>query len=159
MRALRFVRGVMTTALAWAAGWAVAGTAMAVVMSLLGPGGVNAAASLASGAGVLAAFFGVIGAFTGTIFAIIFALGERRRSIAELSSTRMALWGALGGASYPLIGVVSNWLAGEPQMSDAVQAIVICGTLGAVSAWSMLRGARRAPSLEAQSPDIGPVST
>src|ERR1044071_9656751 len=46
------------------------------------------------------------GGFAGGLFAALFAGAERRRTLATVAQTRVALWGFLGGATLPALGSV-----------------------------------------------------
>lgn len=82
---LRRIRGLLGTAFLWGAGW----------------GGLTAAGALLSGDWIGALISGsahfLVGAVAGGTFAGLLAIGERGRSLADLSPVRVAIWGATGG--------------------------------------------------------------
>ena len=82
---LRRVRGLLGTALVWGTAW----------------GGLTAAGALLGGDWIGALTSGlahfVVGAVAGGTFAGLLAIGERGRSLADLSPLRVAIWGATGG--------------------------------------------------------------
>jgi len=84
-RFLKWLRGVLGTAAVWAFGFGAVG---AVVTGLSGYGLL----------GMLTAFLpnAVCGFVLGGTFAGIFSLAERRRSLADISTLRVGIWGALG---------------------------------------------------------------
>jgi hypothetical protein len=81
---LRRLRGIIGTALTWAAGWAGFFGVVGLVF------GANSVPRLA-----------LVGAFTGLVaggaFAVILSIAERRQRLEDLSLWRTALWGGLGG--------------------------------------------------------------
>jgi len=85
------------------------------------------------------------GAVSGGIFAIVLMFAERRRSLLELATARVALWGAVGSLALPAALMVRD---------DFVRGVLIEGrlvflplaliaALGAACAAGTLRIARR----------------
>ena len=132
-RWLRKIRGAVGMGLAWAVGWfgvgAVVGTGTAI---WLGGPIYGIAGSLAFGW----ARWGFVG---GVLFSGILSVTERRRSLADLSSARLTLWGALGGLLIAIPAVVS---VGFTPFSLIPGSIAVL--LGAISARGTLALARRA---------------
>ena len=93
------------------------------------------------------AFWGMLGAFSGAVFATLLLGFERRRSIDNLAGRRVAVWGALGGATLPLVVIALGGLDGRLS-SDWLLAPLISGTLGAICASASLRLARQIPRAE-----------
>src|SRR5215207_3144496 len=96
MRQIRAVSGIAVT-------WGVAFSALATTTLLAGIA-FDAIPSRFFGAPIIAAivlrsFVG--GALAGTIFATVFARAERNRTLATLSTGRVALWGFIGAAAIP----------------------------------------------------------
>jgi hypothetical protein len=89
-------------------------------------------------------FWSTLGAFSGAVFATLLLGFERRRSIDTLAGRRVAVWGALGGATLPLVVIALGGLDGRLS-SDWLMAPLISGTLGAVCATASVRLARRTP--------------
>ncbi|NNM06578.1 MAG: hypothetical protein HKO65_15905, partial [Gemmatimonadetes bacterium] len=88
----RKIRGILGTGLTWAVGWAGvwAGLSLVTGNSL---GRILEAAS--NGA--------VIGLIAGGTFALILGVVERKRTLADLSLKRVALWGGMGGMALLLL--------------------------------------------------------
>lgn len=106
MMLLRRLRGVLITALLWAVVWGFLGGLLLLVVSLSTH--VHAVGlSVAQAILAVLAFFGLWGALSGGVFAIAMSVAERQRRIEDLSMRRVALWGALGGATLPAIGTVA----------------------------------------------------
>jgi uncharacterized membrane protein YjfL (UPF0719 family) len=141
---LRRIRGVLGTALTWAAAW----SGLAFVLSLVGffgtPGSVQFYA-------VLAAFGAVVGFVGGTIFSVVLRIAERHRSFDDMSLPRFAGWGAVGGVLLAML-----WVTGAgppPTLGEILSTGVIMGLMGAGSAGGSLALARRAdPLLEPGDP-------
>ena len=83
---LRRIRGIIGTGLTWAAGF----VGISVVRFALFGVPWEAFPELATQ-------WGILGFVTGGTFAGILSLTERRRTLGDLSLTRIALWGAVGG--------------------------------------------------------------
>ena len=97
-------RGVINTALTWAAAWGVVGAAVGAVevvsLGILSRFGV----AFALGAAMEPALAcSIAGALSGALFGCIFLLAERRRGrIEELRIARVVLWGAIGAMILPV---------------------------------------------------------
>ena len=74
----------------------------------------------------------VVGAVSGLSFAVLLVLAESRRAFADLAMRRLATWGAIGGATFPLLTGKDVGLA------------AILGTFGALCAVVTLAVSRRA---------------
>ena len=124
---LRRIRGLLGTAFLWGAGW----------------GGLTAAGALLGGDWIGALTAGtahfLVGAVAGGTFAGLLALGERGRSLADLSPVRVAIWGATGG----------TLLAPLQYLIAPALGVAWPGLVGAGLAVGSLALARRAASEEA----------
>ena len=105
MRAfLRKCRGILGVAVTWGAMWAVVFALIAFVIGLIDPDSVDPGES-----GLRIARIGaVFGAVSGISFGIILSVAERRKTLRELSLARVALWGAVATAVYPLLTPLPN---------------------------------------------------
>ena len=146
MRLLRKLRGIGATALTWGLSWAVLGGVVLACIELLWP---TLPQMNLSGPAIAWELFrigfrlaGMIGLIAGALFAIMVALAERRRTLATLSVRRMSAWGALGGASIPLVGVALYAASEGAWPYGFAPLIAVTGALGAFSSWAMLRLAR-----------------
>ena len=83
---LRRIRGAMGMGIIWGAAWSVAGFVLAVVTRFQ----ADAPFPLV---------FGVLGFFAGMTFSVFLALAEGRRRFEEMSLSRFAAWGAVGGVA------------------------------------------------------------
>ena len=135
---IRRLRGAMGIALTWGILWAAFGALLTLVVMVLSPEQVDAGEGPAKVATVL----GLVGFLSGLGFAGLLHLGEKRRSIRELSLGRVALWGALGAAAIPAL-VGAN--AGEGWFS---------GLLGGVFAAASVAVARRSAIREGEQHEL-----
>jgi hypothetical protein len=143
-RALRWLRGAFGIALTWGVAWSIAGMIVAFVLRSLRVAEGSNLPLIEANLAVAATVFGIIGLLNGLGFSIALAASERSRSFNELSPRRIALWGVLGGLSYPALFALSNFVDGYRLPNDFLVAIPICAAFGALSAWSILTIARRA---------------
>ena len=142
MSIARRARGVVTTALLWAAAWGLVGLALGgLLWAFTGPHPSRGALVL-----VTARWWATLGAVAGAAFALALSAAERRaRSLDALSAGRVARWGALGGAALPLLLLPLFWAAHRGALGVGVSLVPLCSALGAASAAGSLRIARRAP--------------
>jgi hypothetical protein len=146
-RFLRVLRGVMRAAVTWGVLWAVTAVVVATAFELLGAGRtINPARALVG----VATFFTAIGAWAGGVFALMMAAAERRHNFAELTMARVSAWGALGGASLPLLIYIWSFFYRSGPPNNGLPAMLFCTILGTLSACGMLAMARRARGADAQ---------
>jgi len=142
---LKRLRGVVVSALIWAVIWGLAGASVVsshfVRRDLRGGfehWEVFAGATLV---------FALLGAFSGAVFAVVLAAFERRRTLDQLATGRVAAWGALGGMALPL--VVGIAAASELRNLEILGPMLLFGTmmgaLGAGCSTVTLALARRVP--------------
>ena len=95
------------------------------------------------------ALFTIWGAINGAFFAIVLAVAERSRTLAELSQLRVAAWGAIGSLILPAAFVgIGLYQSRSIELNDWIFAVVllaICAVLGAGCAATTIVLARRAP--------------
>lgn len=132
MAILRKLRGIAGMALVWSAGFVAFWLVLGTIIRIVDPPSIDAG----EGPFAMAPLFALLGAIAGTVFGLTVAFGERRRTLADLKLSRMAIWGAMGGAAMPL-------LLGKPLGNLAVFA-----PLGALLATGSLALARRAARAE-----------
>jgi hypothetical protein len=136
---MRVLRGIVKTAIIWAAVWAPASLVPMALAELSGvhfPSGVFLRVLI---------FQTVIGAINGGVFASAIAFGGRRKTFETLSLRWIAACGAVGGALFPLI---LRAALGAPMPPIAVAwGLATNAALGAGLATLTLFIARRAPVL------------
>jgi len=142
----RRVRGVLGVSVTWSLAWGILGSLWSAPL-LWWTSRHDAAFEIFGVVGILPTmfvFWSVLGAFSGAVFASLLLGFERRRSMDNLVAGRVALWGALGGATLPVVVVALGGIDGRVP-SDWLWAPLISGGLGAVCATTSLRLARRTP--------------
>jgi hypothetical protein len=135
----RKLRGIAFMAALWSAGFVAFWIVLGMIIRAVDPPSID------NGEGPLelAPLFALLGAIAGTVFGVALSVGERRRTLADLKLSRVALWGAIGGAAMPL-------LLGKPLGNLAVFA-----PLGALLASGSLLLARRAARAELEAAEPG----
>ena len=87
---------------------------------------------------------GLYGLVSGVGFGVLLSVGERRRTILDISLSRVAVWGALGSATVPLL---FGWLGAfdlGTTVADVIWAVFVTGLLGGIFARGAVVIARRA---------------
>ncbi len=97
----RRIRGAIGMGLTWALAWFGAGM---VLLLIVGPDAADVPFPLG---------FGMLGFFAGAAFSGVLALAEGRRSFEQMSISRFAGWGALGGLLFAGVFVVAAGLGPE----------------------------------------------
>jgi hypothetical protein len=139
----RRVRGLLVVSMAWSVAWGVLGSAWAAAQ-LWWTGRHDGSIQMSGIVDVLPTLvflWSFFGGFSGAVFAALLMWLERRRSIDNLLGRRVAAWGALGGATLPLVVVALGGIDGRIP-SDWVPASLVAGALGALSAAVTVRLAR-----------------
>jgi hypothetical protein len=128
----RRIRGAIGMGLTWALAWFLAGMALLLV---IGPDAADVPFPIG---------FGFLGFLAGVSFSGVLGLVEGRRSFAQMSVPRFALWGGAGGA---LLSAIFVPLTG--QGLDVLTILVpVFGGAGAICAAGTLALARRATDPE-----------
>lgn len=100
---LRRVRGLLGIALSWALLWAGVIFAIGTVISVVDPGSIDVGEEPWRMALTIVAPIGFV---SGLVFGGLLMGAEGRKSIRDLSFWRVALWGAIGGAVLPALGII-----------------------------------------------------
>ena len=129
--------------LTWGVGWGILIFIIGSIIGVVDPDSIDAGEEPWRMAGMV----GAVGFMSGAVFAAILSSAERRKSLRELSVSRAALWGALGGAALPLLTT----------MNDVVMFNTV--PLGAIFAASTVAIARRAALREAEEPEMLPPAS
>src|SRR5688500_18852563 len=127
---LRKLRGIVGVGLTWGVVFVVLMFLVGTIIGIVDPDSIDPGEEPYR----IGAIVGVLGFLSGVFFALLLALAERRKPIAELSAGRAAIWGALGAAAFPL-------LAGMP---NAAETLMFVCPLGAALASTTVALARRA---------------
>jgi len=138
---LHRIRGLAGVGITWGALWGVIGAGIGLVLGLVSPGAwdwTNPILGWAFG-------MGLYGAVSGVGFATLLSLGERRKTILDLSLRRVAIWGVLGSAAVPLLlNAMGLFGLGEAPLADILGAVAFTGLLGGTFAPASVAIARRA---------------
>ena len=134
--ALRRLLGVLGIGLSWGVAWAALFATLALIIGILRPQDIDSGESPLGFSGIGL----VVGFVSGAVFGLILAIAENRKSIVDLALMRVALWGMLGAAAWPLL----------TPLPDAM-LLILC-PLGAVCAAVAVAIARRAEHHDPQLP-------
>lgn len=135
---VRRLRGALGIGVTWGVLWAAIGVVLALTIGVVDPEDIDPG----EGPARVAAIFGLVGFLSGLGFAGLLSLAERRRTIAQLSLGRVALWGVLGGAAIPLL------------MGTDGSMGWVTGPMGAIFATASVAAARRRALREANPPGL-----
>jgi len=132
---LKRIRGAVGMGLTWAAAWSGLGAMLGLAYGIVSGGGL--VVTFVSGA----ITFAVIGFIGGSAFSAVLRLAEGRRTFDELSLSRFAGWGAVGGL---LLFAPLFMVFGEGIWLGTVAMAGVVALIGAGSAAGALALARRA---------------
>jgi hypothetical protein len=141
------IRGILKTTVFWGIAWALNGAVLAIGLWLM-IGRPMPTRELWRLVSYQIGLWTVWGALSGAVFAILTLGAERSRTLRELSTARIALWGALAGIALPLVtyALVSPFLLGGLPLSSLLGAAAVTlasGAMGAAIAATNLSLARR----------------
>jgi multisubunit Na+/H+ antiporter MnhB subunit len=123
---LRRLRGVIGMGLTWGLALAGVGTLVGLIF-----GGTFVPGLALTG--------GFLGFIVGSAFAVILSVAERRQSLGDLSLSRMALWGGIGGA---LVAGATNLFAGSGGLIwEFVASVAVFGALASTGTVALARRA------------------
>lgn len=124
---LRSLRGLLGIGLTWGIVWAAVMIAVGMIIEVVDPDSIDPGEEPI----VLGAVVGLVGFISGLVFGGLLSMAERQKTISDLSLSRVAMWGILVSAAFPL-------LAGKD-----IRMMLFLGPLGAVSALASVALARR----------------
>ena len=134
----RKLRGMLGTGITWGVGWAMVMFIIGSITGVVDPDSIDPGEEPWRIAGIV----GAVGFLSGIAYAGLFSWLENRKSLRDLSISRAAVWGAIGGAVLPLLTT----------MNDAV--LLSTMPLGAIFAASTVAIARRAALHEPDPVDL-----
>ena len=141
------LRAVAFTTLLWAVAFCVVGVVYGLYRAwTMAPPDIPIGVARLRIVELMPLVFAAWGAISGAVFAILLSLAERRRSLADLSVVRTALWGAIGSGIAPaVILLVALSQTGWMPVIPSLVLVGVTATLGCVLAGGQLALARRAP--------------
>lgn len=131
----------MGTSLIWAASYGALTLGLSLLSLLYLKHGKPAPWALIAGGVAVWSLWGLV---SGAIYAGFLVVLERKRTLSELSSSRLALWGVIAGALaalFPCLVVLSSGTM-TGGWSTVVALCAFGGTIGLASAQLTLRAAR-----------------
>ena len=144
---LKRIRGVLGTALTWAAAWSTIGAIWAVLPGVSPVGGPSVLELVVA----FVAQFAAMGFVGGAAFSVVLGITEGRRRFDQMSLSRFAAWGAVGGLflsvfkntiGYFLLGLLGSVGVPSFTLTNVISAGVVT-LMGAGSAAGSLALARR----------------
>ena len=142
---LRRLRAALGNAVTWAVGWAPVGLVLGMWVAY----GLPPRVSFWGIAFEMALSTALAGFIAGGAFAIVLGVVERKRTLADLKVSRIALLGAAGGMAFPVVSFLISGLGGVNLGADFYLATLgLTGVLGAGCSAGSLLLARRAERLE-----------
>ncbi|MDH4045086.1 MAG: hypothetical protein OEW06_11560 [Gemmatimonadota bacterium] len=144
---LRTLRAAIVIGIFWALAWLPVGAALALYAGLSPPQPSDILYRPVDG-WLFLSVWTAWGGLSGTAFALLLSAVERRRTLAELSLTRTALWGALGAMSAPAVLTMLDILRGQTaspiyDWRPSLISLALSAMLGAVCGAATLVSARR----------------
>jgi hypothetical protein len=137
---IRRVRGLLGVGITWGALWGAIGAGIGLVIGLLRPELSTVTGSMVD----WALGMGLYGLVSGIGFGALLSLREGRKTLADLSLGRVALWGVLGSAAVPLLfGALGAFELGTTAL-DVIGAMLVTAGLGGTFAPAAVAIARRA---------------
>ena len=138
MTFLRRLRGAGVIALFWGVAWLPVGIVLGVIM-----GWVRFPDPRARALSFLAFWTG-IAVVSGAVFSALLAWLERHHTVDKLSARRVVVWGALGGATVPVLSSLTVLALTDGHLTAAVPPVLLAmAALGAACARATLWLARR----------------
>lgn len=141
MGSLRRLRGALGTGLTWAVGWGALGAVHGFLVGIFNPRYWTLANPIVD----TALGYSIAGLIAGTGFSALIGWLGRRSTLEQLSRTRVALWGAAGGALVPVLVHLTRGLTSSAGWGDVALTASVTAILGTGSALASLWAARRSP--------------
>jgi hypothetical protein len=137
---LQKLRGLLGVGFTWGTLWAGIGAGIGVAIGVVHPEvwtWTNPIFEWAVG-------MGLYGLVSGVGFGTLLTLREGRKTLADLSLRRTALWGLIGGAVVPLLFGAAGLFPAGTTLFDVLGAIGVTGFLGGTFASGSVAIAKRA---------------
>ncbi len=125
---MRRLIGITGIGLSWAVAWTVFFGVLALIIGIMRPQDIDRG----EGPAVILRTGLLVGFVSGTLFGSILSFTESRKKISDLPLLRVALWGMIAGAAWPLLTYVDD------------RMVFVLAPLGAFCAASALAVASKA---------------
>jgi hypothetical protein len=135
---MRRLRGLVGVGMTWSVAWALIGAAIGLVIGAVSPELVG------SSVVEWALGLGAYGLVSGVGFGGLLAYHESRKSVAELSPGRAAIWGVLGAVMVPILFGLLGFFEADTTLLDVLQAMAVTAALGGTFAAGSVAIAREA---------------
>ncbi len=101
---LKRLRGALGIGVTWGAAWGAVFAAIGLIAWVVDPGTIDSG----EGPSVIIGTGATLGLVSGAVFGGLLVLAERGKELRDLSTFRVALWGAVATAVFPLLTPADN---------------------------------------------------
>jgi len=101
---LKRLRGALGVGLTWGAAWGAIFAAIGLIAWIFDPESIDPG----EGPTVIIGTGAILGLVSGAVFSGLLVLAERGKELRDLSTARVALWGAVATAVFPLLTPADN---------------------------------------------------
>jgi hypothetical protein len=140
---IRRLRGLVGVGTTWGVAWATIGALIGLVVGVVSP------ETVAGSVVEWALGLGAYGLLSGVGFGGLLAYHESRKTVAELSPGRAALWGVLGAVLVPILFGLFGFFEIGTTPADVLEAMAVTAALGGTFAAGSVAIAREARGIEA----------
>jgi hypothetical protein len=139
---LRRCRGAIGFGVTWGLVWAAIFFTLGIVAGFIDPDSIDPGEEPIR----IARIGGFLGFVSGAAFAVLLSLGDGRKTIRNLSLIRVAIWGAVGSALFPLLTPANNSML---LLICPIGAALAAGSV-AIAKRAELRASAEPPRLSAE---------
>jgi hypothetical protein len=132
---LRVAKPVAVIAGVWALGWGAVGAAFGVLLGLMAAAPLRLFIATVLNVSV---GFTILGFAAGVVFSLALTLLERNSPADQLTTSRVAVAGAIGGALLPTL-MAFPWIGSLPAMVGTVVGLTVFGLLGVATSLGLLK--------------------
>lgn len=103
-RILRKLLGVLAIGLSWGPVWCAFFVTLVLIIGIIRPQDMDPG----EGPGIAGKIGLLVGFVSGAVFGVILSFAENRKTLPDLALIRVALWGVVAAAVWPLLTTVDN---------------------------------------------------